>query len=71
VQAVIIYKLDRLSRNTDDYSSIRMLMRRHNVEIKSVTENFENTPSGRFMENIIATVAQFDRRYRFFSAIGK
>ena len=64
VNAVIIYKIDRLSRNTDDYSQIRLLLKRYGVEIKSTSEYFENTPTGRFMENIIANVAQFDNDVR-------
>ena len=62
--AVIIYKLDRLSRNTDDYSQIRLLLKRYGVEIKSITEYFENTPQGKFMENMFANVAQFDNDVR-------
>ncbi len=64
ISAVVIYKLDRLSRNTDDYSQIRLLLKRYGVEIKSVSEYFENTPSGRFMENMMANVAQFDNDVR-------
>ena len=64
VAAVIAYKIDRISRNVDDYSQIRMFMRRFNVEIKSTSEYFEDTPSGRFMENILANVAQFDNDIR-------
>ena len=64
VSAVIVYKIDRLSRNTDDYSHIRMMLRKSNTEIRSTSENFEDTPAGRFMENIIANVAQFDNDVR-------
>ena len=64
VDAVVIYKLDRLSRNTDDYSQIRLLLKKYGVEIKSTTEFFENTPVGRFMENTMANIAQFDNDIR-------
>lgn len=64
VSAVIAYKLDRLSRNTDDYSQIRLLLKRYGVEIKSTTEFFENTPVGRFLENTMANIAQFDNDIR-------
>ena len=64
VKAVIIYKLDRLSRNTDDYSQLRLLLKRYGVEIKSTSEHFENTPVGRFMENTMANIAQFDNDIR-------
>jgi len=70
VNAVITYKIDRISRNTDDYSQIRILLKRYGVEIKSTSEYFENTPAGRFMENIIANVAQFDNDVRTERSIG-
>src|SRR5262249_23262544 len=46
------------------YSQLRILFRKYGVEIRSVTEYFENSPSGRFLENIIANVAQFDNEQR-------
>jgi len=64
INAIIIYRLDRLSRNTDDYSQIRLLLKRYGVEIKSTSEYFENTPVGRFMENTMANIAQFDNDIR-------
>lgn len=70
IEAVIAYKIDRISRNTDDYSQIRILLKRYGVEIKSSSEYFENTPAGRFMENIIANVAQFDNDVRAERSIG-
>jgi site-specific DNA recombinase len=70
IAAVIAYKIDRISRNTDDYSQIRILLKRYGVEIKSTSEYFEDTPAGRFMENIIANVAQFDNDVRTERSIG-
>ncbi len=64
ISAVIVYKIDRLSRNTDDYSQLRILLKRYGVEIKSTTEFFENNPAGRFMENTMANIAQFDNDVR-------
>lgn len=64
VSVVIIYKLDRISRNTGDYIQIRLLLKKYKVEIKSTSEHFENTPAGRFMENTLANVAQFDNDVR-------
>lgn len=70
VQAVIAYKIDRISRSADDYSQIRMKLKQYGVEIKSTSEFFENSPAGRFMENIIANVAQFDNDVRTERCIG-
>ncbi len=64
VGAIIIYKIDRLSRNTDDYSQIRILLKRYGVAIKSVSEMIEDSPAGRLMENMMANIAQFDNDVR-------
>lgn len=64
ISYVVAYKLDRIARNTADYSQIRLVLKRYDIEIKSTSEFFEDTPAGRFMENIIANVAQFDNDVR-------
>jgi site-specific DNA recombinase len=64
VGTVIIYKLDRLSRNTDDYSNLRVYLKKFAVDIKSVTEAFEDNPAGRLYENMMANFAQFDNDVR-------
>ncbi|MBB5397189.1 recombinase family protein [Mucilaginibacter sp. AK015] len=70
VNAVIAYKVDRISRNIADYSFIKVRLKKYDVIIKSVTEFFEDTPAGRFMENIIANVGQFDNDVRTERCIG-
>jgi len=70
IQAMIAYKVDRISRNIADYSMLRLTLKRYGIEIKSVTEFFEDTPAGRFMENIIANVGQFDNDVRAERCIG-
>lgn len=70
ITALIIYKIDRLSRNIDDYSEIRTILKRCGVEIRSTSEFFENTPAGKFMENILANVAQFDNDVRTERSVG-
>ncbi len=64
IRAVIIYKLDRLSRRVDDYSYLRILLKKYGVEIKSTSEFFGDNPAGRFMENTMANIAQFDNDIR-------
>jgi DNA invertase Pin-like site-specific DNA recombinase len=64
ISAVIVYKIDRLSRNMTDYLQIRFNLKRYNVEVRSTSEQFEDSPSGRFMENMFANVAQFDNEVR-------
>lgn len=64
INAVIIYRVDRLSRQVEDYAFIKSKLRQSGVTIKSTAEHFEDDPAGRFMENIIANVAQFDNDVR-------
>ncbi len=70
VDAVIAYKIDRISRNIYDYTQIKTILKRHGIEIRSTTEHFEDNPAGRFMENMIANVAQFDNDVRTERSVG-
>ena len=64
ITTVIVYKIDRLARNVDDYSDIRMRLKDYGIVIRSTSEQFDGNPAGRFMENILANVAQFDNDVR-------
>ena len=58
VDAVVVHKIDRLARNMEDHVTIRALLRRRGVALVSVTENVEETASGRLVEGIHALVAE-------------
>ena len=64
IDALIIYKIDRLSRNTDDYSQLRIFFSKLKIQIISTSERFDNNPVGKFVENMLANVAQFDNDVR-------
>ncbi len=59
VDAVAVHKIDRLARNMEDHVAIRAMLRRSNVALVSVTENVEETASGRLVEGIHALMAEF------------
>ena len=59
VDAVVVHKIDRLARNMEDHVAIRALLRRRSVTLASVTENLEETASGRLVEGIHALMAEF------------
>jgi site-specific DNA recombinase len=59
VDAVVVHKIDRLARNMEDHVAIRALLRRKGVALVSVTENVEETASGRLVEGIHALMAEF------------
>jgi len=57
--AVVVHKIDRPARNMEDHVAIRALLRRRDVALVSVTENVEETASGRLVEGIHALTAEF------------
>lgn len=59
IEAVVVHKLDRLARNMEDHVAIRAILRKHNIQLVSVTENLEDTASGRLVEGIHALMAEF------------
>jgi site-specific DNA recombinase len=61
---VVVYKIDRIARNTNDYNQIKIILSKYGVQIKSATEPIDDTPTGRFMENTLANVSQFDNDIR-------
>lgn len=64
ISSIVIYKLDRLSRSIDDYSQLRVFFKTLKIDILSITEKFDNSPVGKFVENMIANVSQFDNDVR-------
>ena len=59
---VIIESISRLSRSTRDFLNILDELQRKGVTLNSLKENLDTqTPSGRFMINIFASIAQFER----------
>ena len=59
VEAVVVHKIDRLARNMEDHVAIWALLRRRGVALVSVTENLDETASGRLVEGIHALMAEF------------
>lgn len=62
IDMILIYKFDRLCRNTNDFYSILNLLNIHNIRLKSITEDFDlNSTTGRAMAGIYSIFAQFER----------
>lgn len=62
VAHVLVWRLDRLSRNLGDLILLADLVGKHDVGLHSVTENLDlSTATGRMFFNIIGTFAQFYR----------
>ena len=59
VDVVVVHKVDRLARNIEDHVAIRAALRRAGVSLVSVTENLEDSASGKLVEGIHALMAEF------------
>lgn len=63
VEAVILYKLDRLSRSVVDGYSFIQKLERENISLVSINENIDNsTPTGQAMLQLIFTFAEMERK---------
>ena len=60
INAVVIYKIDRIARNLVDHTAIKLILSQNGVSLYSSTEAIDNTTTGKLVENIMATIAQFD-----------
>lgn len=67
---VIIYKIDRLARNSLDHAQLKLFFNKYGVRLISATENLEDTPVGRLIENQLAGFAQFDNEIRTERSVG-
>ena len=62
IDVVMVYKLDRISRNVQEFSSMYSVFQQHNVSFVSVKESFDTTtPMGRTVMYILAAFAQLER----------
>ena len=59
VGAIVVHKIDRLARNIEDHVAIRAALRKYGCQLVSVTENIEDTASGKLVEGIHALMAEF------------
>ena len=60
VDAVFIYRLDRISRQTQDYLTIRKKLFDYGISINSANEPTGNSPTEKLLETIMASFAQHD-----------
>lgn len=59
---VLVWKLNRISRNLYDILKIVDLLDKNNIAFRSLSESFETeTPQGRLQLNIIGAIGEFER----------
>ena len=64
ISGVLVYKLDRFSRNLEEGLIAINLLAQYGVRVMSVTENTDETPMGRAMRNILMTLGQLDNELK-------
>lgn len=56
---VIVWKLDRFSRNREDSAVFKMRLRKNGVRVESATEAISNTPEGIILESVLEGIAEY------------
>lgn len=59
IDYVIVHKVDRLARSREDDVAIALAIKRSGAQLVSATENIDDTPSGKLLHGIMATIAEF------------
>jgi DNA invertase Pin-like site-specific DNA recombinase len=55
----VVHKVDRLARNRQDDILITIAIQKAGTRLVSVTENIDDTPSGKLTHGIMSTIAEF------------
>lgn len=59
IDFLIVHKVDRLARSREDDVNIVLAIQRAGAKLVSATENIDETPSGKLLHGIMATIAEF------------
>lgn len=57
--AILVWKLSRFARNREDSIIYKSLLRKHGIQVISINEPVEDTPSGKLLEGIIEVIDEF------------
>jgi site-specific DNA recombinase len=57
---VVLYRLDRFSRNKIDFFTITAMLKKNGIKLVSVTQGIEDTPEGSLMEGIVACFGEYE-----------
>ena len=58
-RVILVWKLSRFARNREDSIIYQSLLRKQGVQVVSINEPVEDTPSGRLLEGIIEVIDEF------------
>lgn len=61
LNSIVVYKIDRLSRNKNAYFALQVHLRKYGINICSATEPLgDDSPIARLLEGILASVSEFE-----------
>lgn len=64
VDALIVYKYDRFSRNLEEGLATISLLAKYHIEVLSVTEDVDPSPMGKALRNIMMTLGELDNELK-------
>ena len=64
IAAYVVWKVDRLARNTNDHFAITKMLLDYRILLRSVTEPIDGSPIGKFIETVLAGSSEFDNAIR-------
>ena len=64
ISFVVVYRIDRWTRNTEEGLAAESLLSRHGIELTSATEGIERNASGKFMKTILMGLAELDNNLK-------
>jgi DNA invertase Pin-like site-specific DNA recombinase len=56
---ILVWKLSRFARNREDSIIYKKLLRKHGVDVVSINEQIDDSPSGKLLEGIIEVIDEF------------
>jgi DNA invertase Pin-like site-specific DNA recombinase len=57
-----VYNLTRFAREKYDHFALRAHLKSLGISLRSATEPIDDTSTGKLMEGVLASFAQFDKR---------
>jgi site-specific DNA recombinase len=64
IQALVVYSISRFARNSYDFHAVKGSLSKLGITLRYVTEQTDDTSTGKLMEGILAAFAQFDNDVR-------
>ena len=58
-ELILVWKYSRFARNREDSIVFKTMLRKAGVQVISITEPFEDTPTGRLLEAMIESLDEF------------